>query len=63
MEQYIQSTLHVSAATKQCFHVPASVYSEDLTTQSDTGQELPKYQAQHNTTYQIDSLKKEMNKK
>ena len=43
--------------------VPASVYNKCLITQSVTKQELPKYQSSQNPTYQIDSLKKEINKK
>ena len=43
--------------------VPASVYNKNLITQSITKQELPKYQPSQNPTYQLDSLKKEMNKK
>ena len=43
--------------------VPASVYNKSLVTQSVTKQELPKYQPSQNPTYQIDSLKKEINKK
>ena len=43
--------------------VPASVYNKSLITQSVTKQELPKYQPSQNPTYQIDSLKKERNKK
>ena len=43
--------------------VPASVYNKSLITQSVTKQELPKYQPSQNSTYQIDSLKKEINKK
>ena len=43
--------------------VPASVYNKILITQSVTKQELPKYQPSQNPTYQIDSLKKEKNKK
>ena len=42
--------------------VPASVY-KSLITQSVTKQELPKYQPSQNPTYQIDSIKKEINKK
>ena len=42
--------------------VPASVYNKSLNTQSVTKQELPKYQPLQNPTYQIDSLKKEINK-
>ena len=42
--------------------VPASVYNKNLITQSFTKQELRKYQPSQNPTYQIDSLKKEINK-
>ena len=41
----------------------ASVYNKSLITQSVTKQELPKYQPSQNPTYQIDSLKKEINQK
>ena len=43
--------------------VPASVYNKSLVTQSVTKHELPKYQPSQNSTNQIDSLKKEINKK
>ena len=43
--------------------VPASVYNKSLSTQSVTKQEFPKYQPSQNPTYQIDSIKKEINKK
>ena len=43
--------------------VPASVYKKSLIFQSVTKQELTKYQPSQNPTYQIDSLKKEINKK
>ena len=43
--------------------VPGSVYNKNLDTQSVTKQELPKYRPSQNPTYQIDSLKKEMNRK
>ena len=43
--------------------VPASVYNKRLITQSVTKQELPKYLPSQKPTYQIDSLKKEINKK
>ena len=42
--------------------VPASVYYKNLITQSVTKQELPNYQPSQNPMYQIDSLKKEINK-
>ena len=41
--------------------VPASVYNKSA--QSVTKQELPKYKAEQPPTYQIDSLKKEINNK
>ena len=40
--------------------VPASVYNKIV---SVTKQELPKFKAEQPPTYQIDSLKKEVNKK
>ena len=43
--------------------VPASVSNKSLITQSVTKQELPKYQTSQIPVYQIDSLKKEINKK
>ena len=43
--------------------VPASVYSKSLNTLSVKKQQLPKYQRSQNSTYQIDSLKMEINKK
>ena len=39
------------------------MYNKSLITQSVTKQELPKYQPSQNPTYQIDSLKEEINKK
>ena len=45
--------------------VPASLYKSDenLKTLAVTKQELPKYPAEQNLRYQIDSLEKEINKK
>ena len=43
--------------------VPASVYNKSLITQSETKHDLPKYQPPQNPKYQIDSVKKEINKK
>ena len=43
--------------------VPASVYNKSETKQSVTKQELPKYKAEQRPTYQIDSLKRDFNKK
>ena len=48
---------------EQSVIVPASVYNKSLITQSITKQEFPKYQPSQNPTYQVDSLKKEINKK
>ena len=43
--------------------VPAPVYNKSATTHSVTKQELPKYKAEQPPTYQIDSLKRDINKK
>ena len=43
--------------------VPASVYNKNVTTQSVTKQELPNYKTEQPPTYQIDSLKRDINKK
>ena len=43
--------------------VPVSVYNKSVTTQSVTKQELPKYKAEQPPTYQIDSLKRDINMK
>ena len=43
--------------------VPASVYNKSVTTQSAIKQELTKYKAEQPPTYQIDSLKGDINKK
>ena len=43
--------------------VPASMYNQNSITQTGQKQELPKYQPSQNPTYQIDSLKKDINKK
>ena len=48
---------------EQFLLVPASVYNKSWPTQSVTKQELPRYQPSQNPTYQIGSLKKEINKK
>ena len=42
---------------------PASVYNKSVSTQSVTKQEVPKYKAEQPSTYQIDSLKRDINKK
>ena len=39
------------------------MYNKNLITQSTTKQEIPKYQPSQNSTYQIDSLEKKINKK
>ena len=43
--------------------VPAFVYNKSVTTQSVSKQEFPKYKAEQPPTYQIDSLKRDINKK
>ena len=43
--------------------VRGSVYNKSVTTQSVTKQELPKYKAEQPPTYQINSLKRDINKK
>ena len=43
--------------------VPAPVYNKSVTTHSITKQELPNYKAEQPPTYQIDSLKGDINKK
>ena len=48
---------------EQFVPVPASVYNKSVTTQSGTKQELPKYEAEQPPTYQIGSLKRDINKK
>ena len=48
---------------EQFVHVPASVYIKGVTTQSVTKQELPTYKAEKPSTSQIDSLKRDINKK
>ena len=47
---------------EQFVFVSASVYNKHLITQSVTKQELLKYQASQKPTYQVASLKKEINK-
>ena len=43
--------------------VPPSVYNKSVTAQSVTKQELPKNKAEQPPAYQIDSLKRDINKK
>ena len=43
--------------------VPASVFNKSVTTQSVTKRELPKYKTEQLPTSQIDSLKRDINKK
>ena len=43
--------------------VPASVYNKSVTTKTVTKQELPKYKSEQPPTYQIDSLKTDINNK
>ena len=48
---------------EQFVFVPASVYNKSVTAQSVTKQELPKCKAEQPPTYQIDSLKRDINMK
>ena len=48
---------------EQFVPVPASVYNKSVTTQSVTEQELPKYKAEQPPMYQIDFLRRDVNKK
>ena len=48
---------------EQVVLVPASVYNKSVTTQSVTKQEFLKYKAEQPPTYQIDFLKRDINKK
>ena len=43
--------------------VPSSVYNKSVTAQSVAKQEIPKYKAEQAPTYQIDSLKRDINMK
>ena len=56
-------SLTICLDREQFVLVPASVYNKSLITPSATKQDLPKYQPLPNPMYQIDSLKKEINKK
>ena len=46
---------------EQFFLVPGSAFNRSVTTQSVTKLELPKYKAEQHLTYQIDSLKNNIN--
>ena len=56
-------SLTICLDMEQFLLVPASTYNKNFITQSVAKQELPKYQLSQNPTYQIDSPKKEINKK
>ena len=56
-------SLTICLDMEQFVLVSASVYNKKLITQSVTKQEHPKYQHSQNPTYQVDSLKKEINKR
>ena len=47
---------------EQSVFVPVFVHNKCVTAQSVTKQELPKYKAEQPPTYQIDSLKRDINK-
>ena len=56
-------SLTICLDIEQFVLVPDSVYNKSLITQSVTKQELPNYQPSQNPAYQVDSLKKEINRK
>ena len=56
-------SLTICPNMQQFVLVPASVYNKRLITESLTKQELPKYQLSQNSSYQNDSLRKEINRK
>ena len=56
-------SLTVCLDIEQFVLLPASVYNKNLIIQSVTKQDLPKDEPSQNFTYQIDSHKKEINKK
>ena len=53
----------ICLAMEQFVLVPASVFNNSVTTQSVKKRELPKYKAEQPPTYQIDSLKRDFNRK
>ena len=55
-------SISIRPDVEQFLLIPASVYNKSLNNESFTTLELPKYQAIQNPTYQIVSLKKDMNK-
>ena len=59
---FLLPSITIGLNMEQFVLVPASVYNKNLITQSVTKQELPKYQPSRFPTYQVDLLKKEMNK-
>ena len=54
--------VHIFLDMEQFVPVPACLYNKCLKTQTVTKQELPKYQAAQNPTYEIASLTKQINK-
>ena len=56
-------SLTICLDMEQFVLVPASVYNQSLNTQLVTKPELPMYQTSQKPTNQVDSLKKEMDKK
>ena len=48
---------------EQFVPVPAPLYNKKVTSQSVTKQEIAKYKAEQPPTYQIDFLKRDINKK
>ena len=60
---YTSSSLIICLDMEQFVLVPASVHKKSVTTQFVTKQELPQFKAEQPPTYQIDSLKKDINNK
>ena len=60
---YTFPSLTICLDMEQFVLVPASVYNKSMTMQSVKKQGLPKYKAEQPPTYQIDSLKRDINKK
>ena len=55
--------INLCLGMEKIFFVPASVYNKSVAIQSDTKQELPNYKAVQHPSYQIDSLKTDINMK
>ena len=63
LKLFLLPSLTVCVDMEQFVIVPASVYNKHLISQPVTMPQLPNYQPSQNPTYQIESLRKEINKK